>query len=74
MSRPCPIPKRGAIERAYGWLMLHRHLARDYETLSTRSEAVIHISVTALMARPLTSETTISGRDPKKNTEHAISG
>lgn len=28
-----PIPKRWAVERTYGWLMLHRRLARDYETL-----------------------------------------
>ncbi len=26
-----PIPKRWAVERPYGWLMLHRRLARDYE-------------------------------------------
>ncbi len=30
-----PIPKRWAVERTYGWLMLHRRLARDYETLPT---------------------------------------
>ncbi|TVP36593.1 transposase [Streptomyces griseus subsp. griseus] len=69
-----PIPKRWAVERTYGWLMLHRRLTRDYETLPTRSEAVIHIVMTDLMARRLTSENTISWRDPKKNTEHAISG
>nr|WP_327332448.1 IS5 family transposase [Streptomyces anulatus] len=69
-----PIPKRWAVERTYGWLMVHRHLARDYETLPTRSEAVIHIAMTDLMARRLTNENTISWRDPKTNTEHAISG
>ncbi|EHM25659.1 transposase, IS4 [Streptomyces sp. W007] len=68
------IPKRWAVERTYGWLMLHRRLARDYETLPTRSEAVIHIAMTDLMARRLTNENTISWRDPKTNTEHAISG
>lgn len=30
-----PIPKRWAVERTYGWLMLHRRLARDYETHRT---------------------------------------
>ncbi len=30
-----PIPKQWAVERTYGWLMLHRRLARDYETLHT---------------------------------------
>ncbi|MEV4874844.1 IS5 family transposase [Streptomyces cyaneofuscatus] len=69
-----PIPKRWTVERTYGWLMLHRRLARDYETLPTRSEAVVHIAMTDLMARRLTGENTISWRDPKKNTEHAISG
>ncbi len=28
-----PIPKRWAVECTYAWLMLHRRLARDYETL-----------------------------------------
>lgn len=54
--------------------MLHRSLARDYETLPTRSEAIIPIAMTDLMARRLTSENTISWRDPKKATEHAILG
>lgn len=69
-----PIPKRWAVERTYGWLMLHRRLARDYETLPTRSEAMIHLAMTGLMARRLTSENTISWRDPKSTTEHPITG
>lgn len=32
-----PIPKRWAVERTYGWPMLHGRLARDYETLPTVS-------------------------------------
>jgi transposase len=59
-----PIPKRWAIERTYGWLMLHRRLARDYETHPHRSEAMIHLAMTDLMARRLTGENTISWRDP----------
>ncbi len=27
-----PVPERREAERTYGWLMLHRRLARDYET------------------------------------------
>ncbi|MET7346366.1 IS5 family transposase [Streptomyces sp. NPDC005547] len=69
-----PIPKRWAVERTYGWLMLNRRLARDYETLPTRSEALIHLAMTSLMTRRLTGENTISWRDPKKTTEHPISG
>ena len=59
-----PIPKRWAVERTYGWLMLHRRLARDYEAHSHRSEAMIHLAMTDLMTRRLTGENTISWRDP----------
>ncbi|WAU82262.1 IS5 family transposase [Streptomyces sp. Qhu-G9] len=69
-----PIPKRWAVERTYGWLMLHRRLARDYETLPARSEAMIHLAMTDLMARRLTGENTISWRDPTPQTKHLIPG
>lgn len=59
-----PIPKRWTVERTYGWLMLHRRLARDYETLPARSEAMISLAMSDLMARRLTGESTISWRDP----------
>lgn len=58
-----PLPKRWAVERTYGWLMLHRRLARDYETHPHRSEPMIHLAMTDLMARRLTGENTISWRD-----------
>ena len=69
-----PIPKRWAVERTYGWLMLHRRLARDYETLPARSEAMVHLAMTDLMARRLTGETTISWRDPTSRDEVRITG
>lgn len=47
-----------------GWLLLHRLLARDYETHPHRSEAMIHLAMTDLIARRLTGENTISWRDP----------
>ncbi len=59
-----PLPKRWTVERTYGWLMFHRRLTRDYETLPARSEAMIHLAMTDLMARRLTGEATISWRDP----------
>lgn len=59
-----PIRKRWAVERTHGWLMLHRRLARNYETLPARSEAMIHLAMTDLMARRLTGENTISWREP----------
>ncbi|WP_267717344.1 IS5 family transposase [Streptomyces sp. CoH17] len=69
-----PIPKQWAVERTYGWLILHRRLARDCETLPSRSEAVIHIAMTDLMARRLTGENTISWRDPTKAVKQPITG
>ncbi|MET8472210.1 IS5 family transposase [Streptomyces sp. NPDC006422] len=69
-----PIPKRWAVERTYGWLMLHRRLTRDYETLPARSEAMIHLAMTDLMARRLTNESTISWRDPTPVHQSRIPG
>ncbi|WP_053847072.1 IS5 family transposase [Streptomyces sp. NRRL B-24085] len=69
-----PIPKRWTVERTYGWLMLHRRLARDYETLPARSEAMIHLAMTDLMARRLTGENTISWRDPTSPDQIRIPG
>ncbi|MDH6225029.1 transposase [Streptomyces sp. MJP52] len=69
-----PIPRRWAVERTYGRLMLHRHLTRDRETLSTRSEAMIHLAMTDLMARRLTGENTISRRDPISQAKQQIPG
>ncbi|WP_079408479.1 IS5 family transposase [Streptomyces sp. 3211] len=69
-----PIPKRWAVERTYGWLMLHRRLARDYETLPQRSEALVNLAMTDLMARRITGENTISWRDPTEQTKQPILG
>ncbi|MFH8588874.1 hypothetical protein ACH4GP_31585 [Streptomyces celluloflavus] len=59
-----PLPKRWTVERTYGWLMFHRRLARDYEALPARLQAVIHLAMTDLMARRVTGETTVSWRSP----------
>ncbi|WP_328978484.1 IS5 family transposase [Streptomyces canus] len=69
-----PIPKRWTVERTYGWLMLHRRPARDYEALPARSEAMIHLAMTDLMARRLTGENTISWRDPTSPDQLRIPG
>lgn len=61
-----PIPKRRAVERTYGRLMFHRRPTRDREALPARSEVMVHLVMTDLMARRLTGETTISWRDPTK--------
>ncbi|MGP4112711.1 IS5 family transposase [Streptomyces sp. 4N509B] len=69
-----PLPRRWTVERSYGWLMLHRRLARDYETLPARSEAMIHLAMTDLMTRRLTGEATISWRDPIPQDQIQIPG
>jgi transposase len=63
-----PQRKRWAIERTFGWLMLHRRLARDYETLPERSRAMIHWAMIDNMSRRLTGESTQTWRDGLINT------
>ncbi len=56
------LPRRWVVERTLGWLMQHRRLARDYEALPHRSEAMIHIAAINLMIRRLTAENTLTWR------------
>jgi transposase len=58
-----PQHKRWAVERTFGWLMQHRRLARDYETLPERSRTMIHWSMIDVMSRRLTGESARSWRD-----------
>ncbi|MER6434714.1 hypothetical protein ABT272_45625 [Streptomyces sp900105245] len=70
-----PVPKRWAVERTDGWLMLHRRLVRDYEAHPHRPEAMIHLAMTDLMGRRrLTGENTISRRDPTPAHQSRIAG
>jgi transposase len=57
-----PQRKRWAVERTFGWLMLHRRLVRDYETNPRRSRAMIHWAMIDNMSRRLTGESTPSWR------------
>jgi transposase len=66
-----PQPKRWAVERTFGWLMLHRRLVRDYETLPGRSRAMIHWAMIDNMARRLTGESTRTWRDDVIKTDIA---
>jgi transposase len=66
-----PQPKRWAVERTFGWLMLHRRLVRDYETLPGRSRAMIHWAMIDNMARRLTGESTRTWRDDAIKTDIA---
>lgn len=54
--------------------MLHRRLARGYETLPARSEAMIHLTMTGLMARRLIGEATLSWRDPTPQIKQPFPG
>ncbi|MFT4289094.1 IS5 family transposase [Nocardioides sp.] len=46
--------RRWVVERTFGWLMRHRRLVRDYETLPERHEAFVHIALIMTMSRQLT--------------------
>lgn len=56
------LKRRWVVERTLGWLMLHRRLARDYETLESSSEAMIHIASIDNLTRRITDETTPTWR------------
>ena len=47
------LPRRWVVERTFGWLVRNRRLARDYERLTTCSEAMIKIAMIRLMAARL---------------------
>ncbi len=58
------LPRRWAVERTLGWLILHRRLVRDYETLPGRSQTMIHWAMIDNMGRTLTAENTQTWHDP----------
>ncbi len=45
--------RRWVVERTFGWLMHHRRLVRDYETLPEHHEAFVHIALIMTMSRRL---------------------
>ncbi|MFH8410142.1 IS5 family transposase [Streptomyces sp. NPDC018019] len=69
-----PIPKRWTVERTYGRLMFHRRLARDYETLPARSEAVIHLAMADLLARRLAARPPCPGANRPNTANRADRG
>jgi len=62
------LPRRWSAERTFGWLVLHRRLVRDYETLPERSATMIYWAMIDNMSRRLTGETTQTWRDPALET------
>lgn len=53
------LPRRWVVERTFGWLVRNRRLARDYERLTTTSEAMIKVAMIRLMTVRL------SGQNPR---------
>lgn len=60
---------RWPVERTFGWLMLHRRLARDYEGSAAHSVSLIHWAMIGVMSRRLTGEAVPSWRDPAPKTD-----
>ncbi|MFI6658040.1 IS5 family transposase [Streptomyces sp. NPDC050523] len=56
------VKRRWVVERSIGWITTHRRLARDYETLTASSEAMIHIASIDNLAKRITDETTPTWR------------
>lgn len=58
------VPRRWVVERSFGWIMMHRRLARDYETKPTHSESMIRLAMISNLAKRATGETTITWHNP----------
>jgi len=51
------LPKRGVVERTFGWFGKYRRLSKDYEYLTTSSEAMIYVAIIHLMVRHIEAKT-----------------
>jgi transposase len=57
------VVKRRWVERTFGWLMMHRRLARDYEKYPGSSRAMIYLAMIDNTAKRITGETTPTWRN-----------
>ncbi|MGW9498160.1 IS5 family transposase [Streptomyces prasinus] len=58
------VPRRWVVEQSFGWIMMHRRLARDYEAKPAHSESMIRLAMISNLAKRATGETVISWRNP----------
>ena len=47
------LPRRWVVERTFAWFNHHRRLSKDYEVLTTSSEAMIYVAMIRIMIRRL---------------------
>ena len=52
------LPHRWIVERTFGWLNRSRRLSKNFERLSTSSEAMVYLAMLPLMTRRLTKQQT----------------
>ncbi|QRX90451.1 IS5 family transposase [Streptomyces noursei] len=48
------LPRRWVVERSFGWIMMHRRLARDYETKPEHSESMIRLAAISNLTKRAT--------------------
>jgi putative transposase len=58
------LPRRGVVERTFGWLGLNRRLSKDDERVPETSEAWIYLDMSRLLLRRLTGPTTSWRKKP----------
>jgi transposase len=58
------VSRRWVVARSFGWIMMHRRLARDYETKRGHSESMIRLAMISDLAIRATGETVVNWHKP----------